>query len=105
MTIRITRTRANLNPIARAATVLVDGSALFLAAKVAGDGRQLDYRNIVQLVCENVEGLYPPGREPDGAPTTWVMWTSASAENAGQNRFLEFAEKELLWLHRVKCAN
>jgi hypothetical protein len=28
------------------------------------------------------------------------MWTSATSDNAGQNRFLEFAEKELLWAVR-----
>ncbi|MBL8352764.1 MAG: hypothetical protein JNL87_20905 [Burkholderiaceae bacterium] len=34
------------------------------------------------------------------------MWTSATAENAGQNRFLEFAEKELLWaVRRVSPAD
>lgn len=82
-------------------TVLVDGSSLFLAAKMAGDGRPLDYRNLVELLCSRYEGeLFPPEREHGGKPSTWVMWTSATAENAGQNRFLEFAEKELLWAVR-----
>jgi hypothetical protein len=82
-------------------TVLVDGSALFLAARVAGGGRALDYRKFVELLCQRLQGqLFPPGREGGAPPSTWVMWTSATSDNAGQNRFLEFAEKELLWAVR-----
>lgn len=82
-------------------TVLVDGSALFLAARVAGGGRQLDYRKLVEILCHHLSGhLHPPGREGHGRASTWVMWTSAMSDNAGQNRFLEFAEKELLWVVR-----
>jgi hypothetical protein len=77
---------------------LIDGSALFLAVRALGDGRSLDYRALVDVLCEQVPGLSPPGAREDA--THWVMWTSASADNAGQNRFLEFAEKELLWTVR-----
>lgn len=80
--------------------VLVDGSALFLAAKLAGDGRPLDYRQLIELLCEWVKGLLRPGQHVGDTVSTWVMWTSASSENAGQNRFLEFAEKDLLWAVR-----
>jgi hypothetical protein len=78
--------------------VLVDGSALFLAVRALGDGRALDYRALMDVLCENVPGLTRPGGREDA--TQWVMWTSASTDNAGQNRFLEFAEKELLWTVR-----
>lgn len=88
---------SNSSPV----TVLVDGSALFLAARTAGDGRPLDYRSLVELLCSKLDGeLFPPERDHGRMSSTWVMWTSATAENAGQNRFLEFAEKELLWTVR-----
>jgi hypothetical protein len=101
MTVRASaHPRTNPLPDRLPVAVFVDGSALFLAAKLAGDGRALDYRQLIDLLCELVEGLVPPGRDVGGRPSTWVMWTSASAENAGQNRFLEFAEKDLLWAVR-----
>lgn len=78
--------------------VLVDGSALFLAVRALSDGRSLDYRALVDLLCEQVPGLTRPSGTNDA--TQWVMWTSAAPDNAGQNRFLEFAEKELLWTVR-----
>lgn len=78
--------------------VFVDGSALFLAVRALGEGRALDYRALGDILCENVAGLSRAGHG-DGE-THWVMWTSAAPDNAGQNRFLEFAEKELLWTVR-----
>lgn len=78
--------------------VFVDGSALFLAVRALGDGRSLDYRGLMDILCEQVPGLAKSGAGDEG--TQWVMWTSAAPDNAGQNRFLEFAEKELLWTVR-----
>lgn len=75
--------------------VLIDGSALFLTSRSLYEGRQLDYRRLVQVLHDNVEDLRPswaPGRQD-----IWTMWTSASAQNEKQSRFLEFAENELRW--------
>lgn len=77
------------------AAVLIDGSALFLASRNLYEGYQLDYRALVKLLVSRVEGLESPS---DGQTRTrWVMWTSASPQNQGQTRFLEFAETELRW--------
>lgn len=101
MTVRVpTHSRVNRLHDRSPVAVFVDGSALFLAARQSGDGRPLDYRQCTEVLCEQVEGLLAAGREEGGMHSTWVMWTSASADNAGQNRFLEFAEKELLWAVR-----
>lgn len=81
-------------------TVLGDLSALFLTARMLGDNRQLDYRALVHVLCQRIEGLTPSRGVGATDASSWVWWTSASSDNAGQNRFLEFAEKELLWTVR-----
>jgi len=74
--------------------VLIDGSALFLGARGLYEGRQLDYRALVDVLVNHVEGL----EAPNGVSRPrWVMWTSASPQNQGQSRFLDFAENELRW--------
>lgn len=88
--------------------VAIDGSALFLAARALGvkpggdprDARGLDYRALIDVLCSRVPGLAAPAGNAPEDPAHWVMWTSYSHDNAGQNRFLEFAEKELLWAVR-----
>ncbi len=83
--------------------VLVDGSALYLAARALHEGRQLNYHGLVKVLTSGVGWLQAPG---PGSNATWVMWTSASPQNAGQIRFLEFAENELLWeVRRFDPAN
>lgn len=78
--------------------VLIDGSALYLTARGFYEGRQLDYHALVNLLTSEITGLPPaaPGRSDN----LWVMWTSASPQNAGQTRFLEFAENDLHWTVR-----
>jgi len=74
---------------------LIDGSALFLTVRSMPDNRPLDYRAFVDLLVEQIPGLQQPA-----APTSdsrWVMWTAASPQNEGQNRFLDFAESQLRW--------
>lgn len=71
--------------------VLVDGSTLYLAAR--SYDRPLDYQALIGLLVEKIPYLGKPG-EPD---TLWTMWTAASAQNEGQIRFLEFAERDLRW--------
>jgi hypothetical protein len=73
--------------------VLIDGSALYLAARDLYEGRQLNYHEFVRVLSEQT-GVQPAG---PNSKTRWVMWTASSPQNAGQNRFLEFAEKELHW--------
>ncbi len=78
-----------------APAVLIDGSALFLAARSIQEDRSLDYRALVQILLECVQSLEPPRPDRGGSP--WVMWTSASPQNPGQTKFLHFAERELNW--------
>lgn len=79
-----------------ATAVLIDGSALFLSFRSLFEGRSLDYRALVHVLSDNVSGLQPPPRSGP-ADQPWVMWTSASSQNPGQSKFLEFAEQELRW--------
>ena len=53
----------------------------------------MDYHRLVGLLVDEVSDLGKPGDHG----TLWTMWTSASATNEGQSRFLEFAERELKW--------
>jgi hypothetical protein len=71
---------------------LIDGSALYMAARALYENRQLDYHGLVRLLTTKIEGLATPGPS-----AKWVMWTSFSPQNAGQARFLDFAENELQW--------
>ena len=80
-------------PKHRSCAVLIDGSSLYLAARSLHEGRQLDYHGLVNLLVDQVPGLGKPGET--GA--LWTMWTSASPQNEGQSRFLEFAERDLRW--------
>src|SRR5262249_47789348 len=41
-----------------------------------------------------IDGLKQP---TDGGDSIWSMWTSADPSNAGQTKFLEFAEQRLRW--------
>lgn len=76
----------------RACAVLVDGSSLYLAARSLYED-PLNYHGLVSLLLEKVPDLTEPGQQ--GAK--WTMWTSASAQNQGQSRFLDFAERDLRW--------
>jgi len=77
------------------ASILIDGSALYLASRSLYEGLQLDYRVLIDVLCR--EGSLPA---PDAGSARWVMWTSASSQNAGQTRFLDFAENDLNWVVR-----
>src|SRR5688500_1813595 len=84
----------------RPSAVLFDGSALYMAARTLYENRQLDYHGFIRLLTTKT-GVRPPGPN-----SRWVMWTSASAQNAGQTRFLDFAEHELQWeVRRVNPAD
>jgi hypothetical protein len=83
-----------MRPSSTPFAVLIDGSALFLTVRSIHEGRQLDYRQLVNVLCNSVEGL-PPSWQP--ISNLWVMWTSVSPQNQGQARFLDFAENELGW--------
>jgi hypothetical protein len=77
---------------------LIDGSALYLAARALYEGKQLDYHALCRVLTSKVEGLALP--TPGSTEHLWVMWTSASAQNTGQQRFLDFAENDLRWTVR-----
>ena len=73
--------------------VFVDGSAIFHAARLLCPGGQLDYRELVEILLEEAVGLTRPEHER----ALWLMFTSASAQNEGQTRYLEFMRSELHW--------
>ena len=82
--------------------VFIDGSALYMAARSLYEGRQLDYHALIGLLTTDVPGVEKPG---PNSKTLWVMWTASAPQNAGQNRFLEFAENDLKWeVRRVSPA-
>lgn len=95
-----TRTASRPNSPPVRSIVLIDGSALFLAVKAIGEGRSLDYRALIELLCKAIPSVSAPSGNGDDDLTHWVMWTSWSPENSGQTRFLEFAERDLLWAVR-----
>ena len=77
--------------------VLIDGSALYQAihtASLAPDDRRFNYIAFVDLLISRVVGLEPGG---SGSSSVWTMMTSADPRNAGQAKFLEFAESRLGW--------
>lgn len=88
--IRRTPNSQALPPVA----VLIDGSALFLTVRSLID-RNLDYKAFIALISRHVPGVREAGTSVDA--TRWVMWTSVSPQNEGQNRFLDFAENQLHW--------
>lgn len=79
--------------------VLIDGSALFLASVSRSmDGRRLNYFAFAEVLTQRLPGLKMPG---PGSDSIWTMWTSADPANAGQSKFLEFAEQRLRWQVRA----
>src|SRR5437870_468099 len=94
-TIRSSSLPAPLSFSNKKKAVFIDGSALYLASRNLHESRQLDYRQLVDLLLSKIPGLVQA--TPYGKESRWVMWTSASPDNAGQSRFLDFAERELHW--------
>lgn len=91
----VARSNANGGTAQTPTAVLIDGTALFLTSRSLYEDRQLDYRKLVQVLHEHVPGLRPSWAP--GPKDIWTMWTSASAQNEKQNRFLAFAESDLRW--------
>lgn len=87
--------RSAADPAQLPPAVLIDGSALFLASRSIHEDRSLDYRGLVHVLLDRVPALESPRSDRSGC--TWVMWTSASSQNPGQQKFLSFAERELNW--------
>ena len=82
--------------------VLIDGTALYMAVRALYGERQLDYQALIQILMESMPILSKPGSDN----TSWVMWTAASPQNIGQNKFLEFVENELKWeVRKTDIAN
>lgn len=81
-------------PVTAPFAVLIDGSALFLTVRSTHEGRQLEYRGLVEVLADEIDGLIPSWTP---SANLWVMWSSVAAQNQGQARFLDFAEKELRW--------
>lgn len=89
------RSTASASPTETPSAVLIDGTALFLTSRSLFEGRQLDYRRLVQVLHEQIPDLRPSWTPNRG--DIWTMWTSASAQNEKQSRFLDFAENDLRW--------
>jgi len=89
------RSNTSASPPEIPTAVLIDGTALFLTSRSLFESRQLDYRRLVQVLHEHVRDLRPSWAS--GPKDIWTMWTSASAQNEKQGRFLDFAENDLRW--------
>jgi len=84
--------------------VLMDAGAVFFAVRDLFDGLQLEYPALADVICTAVPAsghLSPPDpRKGPDREKLWAMWTSFSHQNAGQVRFLDYAEKKLGWVAR-----
>lgn len=74
--------------------VFMDAGAVFFAARDMHEGQQLAYPALMDLLAK--KGFLLPGPS-SGDDHQWVMWSSAVAQNPGQTRFLQYAERELRW--------
>lgn len=96
-----------IKPQKQVGAVLMDGSALFFAARDLYPGIPLNYEELTTCLreaawlpefgCANRNsgpcGIYPPAVHPaalDYPPrTSWIMWSATSPKNEGQGRFLK----------------
>ncbi|MBI5277355.1 MAG: hypothetical protein HY854_12930 [Burkholderiales bacterium] len=77
---------------------------MYGAAKIVGDGRNMDYVTSGQVLQQAIPGLAPAnGNRGEEDPAHWVMWTSAAQDNPGQARFLDYTERELHWAVRRRA--
>lgn len=78
--------------------VFMDAGAVFFAARALHEDKQLDYAVLMQVIAKQGFPLPggPPTLDPHDMPL-WVMWTSSIAQNPGQVRFLQHAERDLKW--------
>ena len=88
------RVRHTSDSIRPRSAVLIVGSAVFFAVRTLFENAQLRYPALIDLLVEQVEGLQRPSSSHG---SSWVMWTSASPQNQGQAKFLEYAENALRW--------
>lgn len=69
-------------------SLLVDGSAMYLAGRQVDQTRTLDYRALQSALLSRVQAR---ALEPA------IFWTSFDPANEGQAKFLEFIEREMRW--------
>ena len=97
----------DIKPQKQLGAVLMDGSALFFAARDLYPGIPLNYEELTNCLreaawspefgCANQStgpcGIFPPAIQPaalDYPPrTSWIMWAATSPKNEGQGRFLK----------------
>lgn len=86
--------------------VLMDAGAVFFAVRDLFEGLQLEYPALADVLCKRVLSQSgqmleqpKPSLRPD-SEQLWALWTSFSAQNAGQARFLDYAENKLGWIAR-----
>lgn len=100
----------DIKPQKQVGAVLMDGSALFFAARDLYPGTPLNYEELTTSIraiawskefgCEDSSkgpcGIWPPAIQAgpfDYPPqTSWIMWSAISAKNEGQARFLKHVE-------------
>jgi len=70
------------------ATLLVDGTAIFLRARQDGMDRFLDYNALLDCLCDEAD--------VDDFDTS-IFFTTYDASNDGQSKFLNFIADELGW--------
>lgn len=88
------RPNSNHLSIAKKTAVFMDAGAVFFAARDLHESQQLVYPALMDLLAK--KGFPLPGSS-NRDDHLWVMWSSAVAQNPGQTRFLQYAERELRW--------
>lgn len=99
-----------IKPPKQVGAVLMDGSALFFAARDLYPGTPLNYEELTTSIreiawssefgCKDQStgpcGIFPPAVQAgpfDYPPrTSWMMWSAISAKNEGQARFLKYVD-------------
>lgn len=77
---------------------LMDASAVFFAVRDLYEDHQLDYAALGELLRAKSGARPNRQRTSPGSPDDiWAMWTSFHAQNTGQARFLDYAERTLGW--------
>lgn len=76
--------------------VFMDAGAIFFGVRDLHENAQLNYAALTEILAK--QGFPPAGAAP--GEHLRVMWTSVVAQNTGQVRFLQYAERDLGWTIR-----
>lgn len=88
------RSNSSISVKPKKTAVFMDVGAVFFAVRDMHEGQQMSYPALMDLLATRD---FPPPRHAEDEDHMWVMWSSAVAQNPGQTRFLQYAERELHW--------